>query len=120
MKKGRGLAKGTLRQFENKKLRAFRGLRQNGAIMSRKGPKYDEWRRFRDQWFVDNSQEWYECSLQISYRCPKRMRRKNTTLDHVKPRSTHPQLEYEPTNIKTACGYCNGEKGSQLLAKLGH
>lgn len=30
----------------------------------------------------------------------------NGTVDHIKPRSTHPELKYDVTNARLACGTC--------------
>lgn len=34
-------------------------------------------------------------------------RGQNGEVDHIKPRSTHPELKYEPTNGRIVCHACN-------------
>lgn len=36
-----------------------------------------------------------------------------TTADHVKPRSTHPHLQYDPSNGRPACSHCNSSRGAR-------
>ena len=35
------------------------------------------------------------------------MRGEGGQIDHIKPRSTHPELKYEPSNARIVCGPCN-------------
>lgn len=42
----------------------------------------------------------------------KWMTPKETTLDHVLPRGSHPELRYELSNLKPCCWDCNYKKGS--------
>jgi 5-methylcytosine-specific restriction endonuclease McrA len=46
------------------------------------------------------------------------MKRAETTLDHVKSRSRHPELRYALTNLRPSCGPCNVMKGSLDLDEL--
>lgn len=34
-----------------------------------------------------------------------------TEADHILPRSTHPHLQYDPTNGLPACRHCNAARG---------
>ena len=38
-----------------------------------------------------------------------------TTADHVKPRSTHPHLQYDPANGRPSCSHCNSSRGARAL-----
>lgn len=35
--------------------------------------------------------------------------------DHIKPRSTHPHLEYEPSNLAPAHSSCNRSRGNKAI-----
>lgn len=117
LKRGSFQTKGDLRRDVSKKIKVFKKLRHAGAVIPRTGPKYTAWQQYRDDWFVRHNQDTYECWLQISPYCPKFMKRKYTTLDHIKPRSFYPELEYEDSNIRPACKPCNDAKGSTIIIK---
>ena len=36
----------------------------------------------------------------------------STTVDHIKPQTTHPHLAKDPTNFVVACGSCNSWKSN--------
>lgn len=47
-----------------------------------------------------------ECARCV--RCKKWVQRgKDGEVDHVKPRSTHPELKYDPSNGRIVCHNCN-------------
>lgn len=75
--------------------------------------KDKKWKAYRRQWFINNPPNWegfYEC-----YLCGKWNYPKETTLDHVIPRSNTPNLSFDESNIKPACWSCNTLKGSQSV-----
>lgn len=80
--------------------------------------------KMRAIWYRDNLPDKdgrWECWLQISTFCPKRVNLEQMTLEHVYPKNKYPGLKYEPLNIKPACAFCNKLKGSktpQQLAKV--
>lgn len=72
------------------------------------------WLRARNKWFRLHPGEEFEC-----YICAKYLTRPEVTLDHVKPRGSHPELRYEQSNLEACCGRCQTAKGSKsLLAYL--
>ena len=75
------------------------------------------------------SREWFKlnppdekgvwiCYLQISPNCPVKLTRSTITLEHVKSKVRYPELKYEVSNLKPACGECNKLKGSLDLEEL--
>jgi 5-methylcytosine-specific restriction endonuclease McrA len=70
-----------------------------------------EWRRTRKAWFDEHNADDYEC-----YICEKFLPRNETSLDHIKPRSSHPRLSGDLNNLQPACGTCQIAKGSKSLA----
>lgn len=71
------------------------------------------WLDERLAWIENNppSHEGYwECYLQIAPLCPKFIDIDQLTLDHVVARSKH-----QATELRPACAYCNGMKGSKKL-----
>lgn len=74
------------------------------------GQHYSMWEHTRNKWFKDNWAESYECYLCGRYLLPT-----ETTLDHIKPRSSNPELRYEMSNLAPCCMTCNTLKGSQSL-----
>lgn len=74
------------------------------------------WIGERKQWIENNPPDEYgywTCYLQIAPLCPKRIDIDQLTLDHVIPKSRH-----QKTELKPACVYCNGLKGSRTLDNL--
>lgn len=72
-------------------------------------------------WFKLNppdATEHWTCYLQISSMCPKRLTRSMVYLEHVRPRSRHPELKFNVKNIRPACYWCNELKGSRELEEL--
>ena len=51
--------------------------------------------------------------------CGKLIRRKSDlTIDHILPRSKHPQLALERSNMRVLCRSCNSRKGDRLLSNI--
>lgn len=71
------------------------------------------WIATRDKWFRKNRADYYIC-----YLCGKRMPKNETTLDHIKSRSRHPELRNELSNLAPCCVTCNYSKGSRSLEEL--
>jgi 5-methylcytosine-specific restriction endonuclease McrA len=66
------------------------------------------WDKHRAAWMKAHEGEIKHC-----YLCGKYLPDEEVTLDHVKPRSSHPELVYDDTNLKPACWECNYRKGSK-------
>lgn len=69
-----------------------------------------KWEDTRKRWFAENMRGSYAC-----YICETLMSRDMTTLDHVKPRGSHPELKYDMSNLQVCCGRCQMSKGSKSL-----
>lgn len=75
---------------------------------------YHEWMKLNPP---DNTGHW-DCYLQISQLCLKRVTVETLTLEHVIPRSKRPDLKFDVTNIRPSCSFCNKLKSSQTLEQL--
>ena len=42
----------------------------------------------------------------------------STTVDHIKPQETHPELKKDPSNFVVACGSCNSWKSNMSYEKF--
>lgn len=60
----------------------------------------------------------WDCYLQISPQCLMKVTRSTINLEHVRSKARHPELAYDPNNIKPACQPCNKLKGSMDLEDL--
>lgn len=75
----------------------------------------------REAWFSLNPPDkhgMWDCYLQISPECPKRLTEGMVNLDHVKPRAKNPELKYDVNNLRAVCIGCNGYKGGRSIASL--
>lgn len=79
---------------------------KNGVVAKR-------WLAARKLWYRKNKADHYEC-----YICGKWLTRQETTLDHIKSRSRHPELRYELSNLAPCCPGCNTNKGSRDLEEV--
>lgn len=61
---------------------------------------------------------YWDCYLQISEKCLRRVSKYTMTKEHVQPRVKRPDLKYSVDNIRPACSWCNKLKGSQSLEQL--
>ena len=96
----------------------FKNPKRKAYCISKKGKEYENWVMAKRKWFAKNLPDQdglYTCYLQISINCPKRMRPRMTTLDHVKPRGSNAKFRYTQSNLKPACRWCNSLKGSRSL-----
>lgn len=78
-------------------------------------------REFKNQYLQDNPPDqwgYYLCYLQIHPLCPKRLTVEQMTLEHIIPAGRGEKYKYDPKNIKPACAFCNGLKGSRTLEAL--
>lgn len=76
-----------------------------------RGKKFKAWEKYRMDWFKDNPPThagYYNCGI-----CYKPVHIDETTLDHIQPRSSQPNLTLEKTNIQPTHWKCNSEKGSK-------
>ncbi len=90
-------------------------------IINRVGPVTAKWIETRHRWIQLNPPDqdgYWTCYLHISPFCPSRVDIYELTLDHVKSRSRHPELRFDLSNLKPACGACNELKGSRDLEEI--
>lgn len=83
----------------------------NRSLVKRLGKHGRKWLKTRAEWFAEFPPDWagfYTC-----YICGGKLTPKETTLDHVLPRSSRPDLKYEFSNLRPCCWKCNMEKGSK-------
>lgn len=87
-----------------------------------KGKKTEIWLEVdRPKWFRNHPpthEGYYECYLGISPRCLVYMTKSQTTLDHVKARSSNPGKRRKQQNLKPACAFCNSLKSSIPLSRI--
>lgn len=83
------------------------------------GKQTKQWFITRATWIRKNPPpvegKYWICYLRIHPWCPVRIDVEHLTLDHVVSRSRDPSLRFNADNLKPACIYCNGEKGSKSL-----
>lgn len=75
------------------------------------GKQATKWIKYRAEWFTNNPPN--KDGFYVCYICGDNLTPKETTLDHIIPRSARPDLKYVETNIKPCCYKCNSDKGSK-------
>lgn len=83
------------------------------------GKQTKQWFVTRATWIKRNPPpiegKYWECYLRIHEWCPGRIDISHLTLDHVVSRSRAPSKRFSADNLRPACYYCNGAKGSRSL-----
>ena len=83
------------------------------------GKTTKQWLITRTTWIKKNPPpiegKYWMCYLRIHPWCPGRIDVAHLTLDHVVSRTRDPSKRFAQDNLKPACIYCNGEKGSKSL-----
>lgn len=86
------------------------------------GKQTKQWLVTRASWIRHNPPpiegKYWMCYLRIHPWCPGRIDVAHLTLDHVVSRSRDPSQRFKADNLKPACIYCNGEKGSKSLDQV--
>lgn len=86
------------------------------------GKQTKQWLVTRASWIRHNPPtiegKYWMCYLRIHPWCPGRIDVAHLTLDHVVSRSRDPSKRFAADNLKPACIYCNGEKGSKSLDQV--
>jgi 5-methylcytosine-specific restriction endonuclease McrA len=70
-----------------------------------------EWSKLRDNVITKRGTRCAQCGREIR-------RKTDVTVDHILPRSKHPQLALEETNLQVLCRSCNSAKGDSILEEL--
>ena len=85
-------------------------------------PKADyAWDKTKYLWKEINPADkngYWDCYLQISPFCHKKLYDRTLTLDHVIPRSKGKKYKYDISNLKACCYPCNILKGSRSIEGL--
>lgn len=91
-------------------------------MLSRESKKSQQKRKqTAARWFENNPPDedgYWDCYLQISDYCHKRVNRPMITLEHCYPKFKYPELKHVQENIKPSCAFCNKLKGSKTLQQL--
>lgn len=86
------------------------------------GKQTKQWLVTRASWIRHNPPpiegKYWMCYLRIHPWCPGRIDIAHLTLDHVVSRTRDVKLRFNLDNLKPACIYCNGEKGSKSLDQV--
>lgn len=105
--------------FQNPK-RALKQLKR--SPINKVGKQTKQWFVTRASWIRHNPPpiegKYWMCYLRIHPWCPGRIDVAHLTLDHVVSRTRDPSKRFSPDNLKPACIYCNGEKGSKSLDQV--
>ena len=95
-------------------------VRRNG--IKKNGKHAKQWAVTRATWIRNNPPtiegKYWECYLRIHPWCPVRLTIETLTVDHVVSRSRDPSKRFSADNLKPACIYCNGYKGSKSLDQV--
>lgn len=105
--------------YQNPK-RALKQLKR--SPINKVGKQTKQWFITRTTWIKKNPPpiegKYWMCYLRIHPWCPGRIDVAHLTLDHVVSRSRDPSKRFSSDNLKPACMYCNGEKGSKSLDQV--
>lgn len=105
--------------YQNPK-RALKQLKR--SPINKIGKTTKQWLITRATWIRHNPPpiegKYWMCYLRIHPWCPGRIDIAHLTLDHVVSRTRDVSLRFNQDNLKPACIYCNGEKGSKSLDQV--
>ena len=97
-------------------------LKRSTKPINKIGKTTKQWMVNRVTWIKKNPPpvegKYWICYLQIHPWCPRRIDVAHLTIDHVVSRSRNAKLRFNLDNLKPACIYCNGEKGSKSLDQV--
>ncbi len=71
-----------------------------------------EWSALRQLVVAEEGSECKDCGRAIK-------KQSNITVDHILPRSKHPELAFTRSNLQVLCRGCNSRKGDRLLEEEG-
>ena len=71
-----------------------------------------EWNALRQQVVAEEGTRCKDCRREIK-------KQLDVTVDHILPRSKHPELAFTRSNLQVLCRGCNARKGTQLLEEEG-
>lgn len=112
---------GSTKHFSYMCFKSPKNIKRKNGI--KKDGKYaKQWTVTRATWIRNNpptiAGKYWECYLKIHEWCPGRLTARTLTLDHVISRSHAPGLRFDASNLRPACIYCNGMKGSKSLEQV--
>ncbi len=81
------------------------------SYLRKHGPKAARWREVRWDWIQKHTGPWscYICGIPLDIEPHDDF--KPLTLDHVLPKGTHPELQWDHDNLEPCCWNCNHAKG---------
>ncbi len=71
-----------------------------------------EWNALRQQVVAEEGTRCKDCRREIK-------KQLDVTVDHILPRSKHPELAFTRSNLQVLCRGCNSRKGDRLLEEEG-
>jgi 5-methylcytosine-specific restriction endonuclease McrA len=97
-------------------------LKRSTKPINKIGKQTKQWFITRATWIRKNPPpiegKYWMCYLRIHPWCPGRIDIAHLTLDHVVSRTRDVSKRFSLDNLKPACIYCNGEKGSKSLDQV--
>ena len=98
----------------------FKQPKDKRQAKNRIGKAGAKWLETRNEWIQQNPpvNGYWTCYLQITPLCPRVLDIDQVTLDHEVPKGRNKKLQFDLNNLKPACAYCNGAKGSNTLQEL--
>lgn len=75
----------------------------------------------KKRWIKENPPDEYgywDCYLQISQLCLRRINLETLTIEHVVPKVRGKQFRHDLKNLRPSCVFCNKFKGSRTLESL--
>lgn len=82
------------------------------------GPVTHKWLDTRKEWVKNNPPDYR--GYWFCFYCTRPLTYEELTLDHLHPRSTHPELRYDHNNLVPSCYPCNIAKGSKDIDSFSH
>ena len=67
------------------------------------------YKKAKDAFLKTVKHECHYCGIKT---ISKANQKNSTTVDHIKPQETHPELKKDPSNFVVACGSCNSWKSN--------
>jgi 5-methylcytosine-specific restriction endonuclease McrA len=102
-------------QRKRRPISSSKGVERSSRPIRQVGKIQQKWLKFRIAWFDTNPPDeygFYHCYYCTYFNLGSSLTRKETTLDHYRSRSAHPELRFNEDNIVPCCWWHNSDKGS--------